>query len=299
MTLVHVSCGILSLNLLLACSSSGDPAPSDQELESTSASANGGTTGSTSGNTASASSTTTATSVGQGSVSVTAAATTSATATATGTTGNLVTSGSGGAATVGTTQASSTSAGGDGSDTSSDASTTESATASTTSSASTSSASTSTTGGVAACESGPLDAPIADCEPLPVPDTGDFYADCVARINQFRWECQCLPPLERWLEAEDCADQMAEYDAGLDEAHAGIRAGICEPSNAGQNECLNYGPSFGILDFCLQQMWDEGPGEDFQAHGHYLNMSDTSSSRVACGQYVAPNGDVTSVQNFQ
>jgi len=159
--------------------------------------------------------------------------------------------------------------------------------------------STSTTGGVAACESGPLDAPIADCAPVPVPDTGDFYADCVARINQFRWECQCLPPLERWVEAEDCADQMAEYDAGLDEAHAGIRAGICEPSNAGQNECLNYGPSFGILDFCLQQMWDEGPGEDFQVHGHYLNMSDPTSSRVACGRYEAPNGDVTSVQNFQ
>jgi len=163
----------------------------------------------------------------------------------------------------------------------------------------TASTSTSTTGGVAECEAGPLDAPIPNCSPLPVPDTGDFYADCVARINQFRWECQCLPPLERWVEAEDCADQMAEYDAMLDDAHAGISAGICEPSNAGQNECLNYGPSFGIIDFCFQQMWDEGPGEDFQVHGHYLNMSDASSSRVGCGIYVAPNGDVTSVQNFQ
>ena len=46
-------------------------------------------------------------------------------------------------------------------------------------------------------------------------------------------------------------------------------------------------------------MWDEGPGEDFQAHGHYINMSDPNGSRVACGRYEAPNGDVTSVQNFQ
>jgi hypothetical protein len=92
---------------------------------------------------------------------------------------------------------------------------------------------------------------------------------------------------------------MAEYDAGLNEPHAAIRAGICDPSNAGQNECLNYGPSFGIIDFCFQQMWDEGPGEDFQVHGHYLNMSDPTSSRVGCGIYVAPNGDTTSVQNFQ
>jgi len=289
-------CVLLLLNSLFACSSSGEAAPSDTGHESMSANA----TGTTSTGTTSTGSTT-GTTTGQGSVSTTAAASTGTSATGTGTTGtgttgtgttgtgtsgSVSTTASGGAVTTGTSQASSSSTDGDGTNTG----------MSTTASASTS---TSTTGGVAACESGALDAPIPDCSPTPVPDTGDFYADCVARINQFRWECQCLPPLERWVEAEDCADQQAEYDAMLDEAHAGIRAGICEPSNAGQNECLNYGPSFGILDFCLQQMWDEGPGEDFQVHGHYLNMSDASATRVGCGIYVAPNGDVTSVQNFQ
>lgn len=147
------------------------------------------------------------------------------------------------------------------------------------------------------CEDGPLDAPIPGCEPE-FDETGDFYEDCVARINQLRWECQCLPPLERWVEAEDCADQQAEYDYNQDQAHAGIRAGICEPGGGSQNECPDYTPNFDVVNFCLQQMWDEGPGEDFQAHGHYINMSSTTVTKVACGLYETPEGRFWSVQNF-
>jgi len=148
------------------------------------------------------------------------------------------------------------------------------------------------------CDAGPLDAPVPDCAPESPPSTGDFYQDCVDRINQFRWECQCLPPLERYPEAESCADQQAQYDYEVDEAHAGIRAGICEPGNGSQNECPDYAPSFDIIDFCLQQMWDEGPGEPYEEHGHYINMSDTGVTRVACGRYVTPEGNIWSVQNF-
>jgi hypothetical protein len=104
--------------------------------------------------------------------------------------------------------------------------------------------------------------------------------------------------LDRWVEGEACADQQAQYDYEVGQAHAGISAGICEPGGGAQNECPGYGPSFGIIDFCLQQMWDEGPGDDFNAHGHYINMSSTESTKVACGQYVTPNGDVWAVQNF-
>lgn len=298
---------VLLVTPLFACSSSGDAAPSNTAGSMSANASEGNSAGTTitgSSNTAAAgvggaATGTTSSSLGSSNVSATAAA-----MTGTGPTGSGVTSGSGGAASTETSQANSSSASASGDGTSMGppsgmtVTTATSTTVSTATTASTST-STSTTGGVAACESGPLTAPLPDCSPMPVPDTGDFHADCVARINQFRWECQCLPPLERWVEAEDCADQQAEYDAMSGEAHAGIRAKICEPSNAAQNECLNYGPSFGIIDFCFQQMWDEGPGEDFQVHGHYLNMSDPSSSRVGCGRYVAPNGDVTSVQNFQ
>lgn len=148
------------------------------------------------------------------------------------------------------------------------------------------------------CDSGPLDAPVPNCAPDPPPSTGDFYQDCVDRINQFRWDCQCLPPLERYTEAEDCADQHAQYDYEVDQAHAGIQAGICQPGQGSQNECPDYAPRFDIVDYCLQQMWDEGPGSDFQAHGHYINMSDTNVTRVACGRYETPEGNIWSVQNF-
>ena len=52
------------------------------------------------------------------------------------------------------------------------------------------------------CSNGPLGAPLANCQPDPIESTGDPYADYVTRINQLRWECQCLPPLQRWTEAE-------------------------------------------------------------------------------------------------
>jgi hypothetical protein len=139
---------------------------------------------------------------------------------------------------------------------------------------------------------------LPDCAPEPPPDTGDFYADCVERINQLRWECQCLPPLERWVEGESCADQHSQYDYEQDEAHAGFRADICENGGSAQNECPGYNQNFGIVDFCLQQMWDEGPGEDFQAHGHYINMSNPDFTRVACGLFTDEDGEIWSVQNF-
>jgi hypothetical protein len=46
-------------------------------------------------------------------------------------------------------------------------------------------------------------------------------------------------------------------------------------------------------------MWAEGPGADFQTHGHYINMSSTKYTKVACGFYETPTGSVWAVQDFQ
>ncbi|MFK7987245.1 MAG: CAP domain-containing protein [Sandaracinaceae bacterium] len=149
------------------------------------------------------------------------------------------------------------------------------------------------------CPGGPLAAPIPGCMPTDIPDSGDPYQDCVDRINQFRAECQCLPPLERWTEAEDCADQQAQYDSEGNGAHAGFNDRICDPRGSGQNECPGYRNGVdGVLRVCLQQMWDEGPGENFQMHGHYLNMTNDRFNRVACGFYTTSEGRIWSVQNF-
>jgi len=147
------------------------------------------------------------------------------------------------------------------------------------------------------CANGPLAAPIPGCIPSPVPDSGDFRTDCVARINQFRWDCQCLPPLERWSDGEACADQHAEYDE-THGYHAGFNSHICTPGGWAQNLCPDWGSEASIVDGCMQMMWDEGPGDDFNVHGHYINMSSTSYTQVACGVYTTASGDVWSVQNF-
>lgn len=167
------------------------------------------------------------------------------------------------------------------------------------------------TGGTSAGSGGmPADGGTGGCVPNlackldPPPSTGDIHQDCVDRINQFRVQCACLPPLERRLDGEACADQMAEYDAGKGMAHAGARDRICQPGGS-QNECPGYRSTNQVISLCLQQMWDEGPppmqpceGDCFQKHGHFINMTSTSSTKVACGFFTTPSGQVWAVQNF-
>ena len=151
---------------------------------------------------------------------------------------------------------------------------------------------------LADCSGGSLASPLDNCQPTPLPSTGDPYADCVTRINQLRWECQCLPPLARWTEAEGCADQHSEYDSTRS-AHSGFRDKICTPGGWAQNECPGWGSTEQVVQGCLQAMWDEGPGEPYSAHGHYINMTNPSYTMVACGFHETSEGRFWSVQNFQ
>jgi hypothetical protein len=118
---------------------------------------------------------------------------------------------------------------------------------------------------------------------------------CVDTINQHRASIG-LGPLERWADAESCSDSEAASDAQTQEPHGAF--GQCMES--AQNECPGWpGPPEQMIAGCLQMMWDEGPGEDFSAHGHYLNMSNTGFTKVACGFHEGADGSVWSVQNFR
>ncbi|MFC1641867.1 CAP domain-containing protein [Myxococcota bacterium] len=132
------------------------------------------------------------------------------------------------------------------------------------------------------------------CTPT-APNTSDPYADCVARVNQFR-ACMCLPPLERNPAGEGCADQQSQYDS-TSGAHAGMQRNICSPSGMAQNECPGWGSAEQAVDGCLLMMFQEGPGEDFNRHGHFINMTGDYTS-VACGFFTTSRGEVWSVQNF-
>lgn len=137
------------------------------------------------------------------------------------------------------------------------------------------------------------------------PTTGDLHQDCVDRVNQFRTQCACLPALARWTEGEACADQMSEYDAMQNTAHAGFEAGICDSGKGGQNECPGYSSNAQVISLCLQQMWSEGPGTQnpcngqcFEDHGHFINMTSTTMTKIACGFYTTSSGKVWAAQNF-
>ncbi|WP_437795251.1 CAP domain-containing protein [Sorangium sp. So ce693] len=118
---------------------------------------------------------------------------------------------------------------------------------------------------------------------------------CVDTINEHRATLG-LPPLARWVEAESCSDEEAESDGNTGEFHGAF--GTCD-ENA-QNECPGWGgPPDSMIVPCLQLMWDEGPGEDFEKHGHYINMSSTRYTKVACGFHTFPDGSVWAVQNFR
>jgi len=118
---------------------------------------------------------------------------------------------------------------------------------------------------------------------------------CVDKINAYR-ATEGKPPYARWLEAEACSDAEAKSDSETKKAHGAF--GMC--MELAQNECPGYGPDpNGIINNCLQSMWNEGPGTPFEDHGHYLNMSSTKYKRVACGFYLTPDRKLWALQNFK
>jgi len=124
--------------------------------------------------------------------------------------------------------------------------------------------------------------------------------ECVNTINEYR-ATEGLPPYERWVEGEACADDQAAYDMASGSAHDGFRDKICTDADPrAQNECPGYRSLNSVLTTCLAQMWAEGPGEPFSEHGHYINMSATKYSKVACGFAANSSGsNFWAVQNFK
>ena len=118
---------------------------------------------------------------------------------------------------------------------------------------------------------------------------------CVDDINAFRATLG-LPPYARWSAEEACASDEAAKDAAANQAHSAF--GQC--GEFAQNECPGWpGPPGSMIGNCLQMMWDEGPGAFNQGHGHYINMSSTAYTKVACGFHVLANGKVWATQDFK
>jgi hypothetical protein len=119
---------------------------------------------------------------------------------------------------------------------------------------------------------------------------------CIDTINMYRATLG-LAPYTRWTpEQEACVSSEALSDSQANKAHSAF--GSCTES--AQNECPGWGGSLeSIVTGCLKQMWAEGPGADFNSHGHYINMSSTKYTRVACGFATASNGKIWAAQDFK
>ncbi len=111
---------------------------------------------------------------------------------------------------------------------------------------------------------------------------------CVDRINAYRASIG-LPPYARDASSEACADAQARSDSQTDNAHGAF--GDC--GEFAQNECPGWDSIEEVLDGCLQNMWDEGPGG-----GHYENMAG-DYEEAFCGFYTTPDGEVWAIQNFR
>jgi hypothetical protein len=130
-----------------------------------------------------------------------------------------------------------------------------------------------------------------------VVDAGSLDASrqaCVDRINELRATLS-LPPLQRWTANDACADSQAKSDSETGTAHGAFKT--CP--NMAQNECPNYKSIQSTLTSCIDAMWAEGPGTDYNAHGHYINMTNTKYTMVTCGFYTTPAGKVWMVQDFK
>ncbi len=109
-----------------------------------------------------------------------------------------------------------------------------------------------------------------------------------------------LDPLTQWATADSCSDKQALNDQTANAAHSHF--GSCDERS--QNTCPGWpaGSDFasqkGSLESCLQMMWDEGPGEPYSAHGHYINMSNASYTKLTCG-FSLQNGSLWVNMDFR
>jgi hypothetical protein len=126
-------------------------------------------------------------------------------------------------------------------------------------------------------------------------DLAAARALCVQTINDYRATLG-LAPYAPWDEIDACVDGEARSDSISGTPHSAF--GTC--AEHAQNECPDWPMAPGtMITRCLKDMWAEGPGDDFEKHGHYINMSSTKYTKVSCGYFQTPDGHWWATQDFR
>ncbi|SHG82941.1 Cysteine-rich secretory protein family protein [Fibrobacter sp. UWH9] len=126
-------------------------------------------------------------------------------------------------------------------------------------------------------------------------EASDWRSYCLDVINKYR-ATEGLTSLVLAPEAKQtCVEEQAAADLKANSAHGHF--GDCGEfaQNSGPNISLSWmGTEEKIVDYYLEMMWNEkklvesgqrdpNKSEDYSYIGHYLNMSSTKYSSVACG----------------
>ena len=132
-------------------------------------------------------------------------------------------------------------------------------------------------------------------------DTGfineGWREDCLAKINEYRATEDLKPLTLASEEKQTCADKQSADDLKTNEAHGHF--GDC--GEFAQNSGPNFSGSWqknasAVAEYYLKMMWEDEKAKaekgvtEYAQIGHYLNMKNTSYTKVACGITLSEDG---------
>jgi hypothetical protein len=132
-------------------------------------------------------------------------------------------------------------------------------------------------------------------------DTGfineGWREDCLAKINEYRATEDLKPLTLASEEKQTCADKQSADDLKTNEAHGHF--GDC--GEFAQNSGPNFSGNFqknasAVAEYYLKMMWEDEKAKaekgvtEYAQIGHYLNMKNTSYTKVACGITLSEDG---------
>ena len=121
--------------------------------------------------------------------------------------------------------------------------------------------------------------------------------DCLAIINEYRATENLKPYTLASEEKQKCADKQSADDLASNSAHGHF--GDCGESaqNSGPNFSGNFQKNASaVAQSYLKMMWEDEKAKvqegvtDYNQIGHYLNMKNTSFTKVACGIALSADG---------
>ena len=121
--------------------------------------------------------------------------------------------------------------------------------------------------------------------------------DCLAKINEYRATEDLKPLTLASEEKQTCADKQSADDLKTNEAHGHF--GDC--GEFAQNSGPNFSGSWqknasAVAEYYLKMMWEDEKAKaekgvtEYAQIGHYLNMKNTSYTKVACGIALSSDG---------